>query len=132
MPKLISKTQCNYNGCTNLRLTTERVCKECLKATKGSPSWFEHNQRMSKLLGAKNPYKTKRYLAVREQAIQRDKALCVQCLKNGTIREYKIVDHIKNAAMYPELFHELDNLQCLCQKCSNIKTAEESKVGRGL
>ena len=132
MPTLLAKTQCGYNGCKNLRLTTKRACDECLKATGGSTAWYEHNQRMSAAIGVKNPYKSKRYLAVREQAIQRDNALCVQCLKNGHIVPFKIVDHVKNAARYPELFFTLENLQCLCQKCSNLKTAEESKIGRGI
>lgn len=59
--------------------------------------------------------------------MQRDKFLCVHCLKVGRVTTATDCDHIVPIAIAPELRLELDNLQCLCRPCHRIKTADDHK-----
>lgn len=72
-------------------------------------------------------YNSKEWKAVRKLALRRDKGLCIECLKNGRIKPYDVVDHIKPLEHFPALGLVLANLQCLCHQCHRIKTAEDVK-----
>jgi len=50
--------------------------------------------------------------------------LCVMCKRNNTIKEGKVVDHIKPVSE-GGLFYEWKNLQTLCTQCHAKKTARE-------
>jgi 5-methylcytosine-specific restriction protein A len=54
--------------------------------------------------------KSKRWPALRQQALRRDGFACVKCGKAGRLE----VDHIQPVRTRPELAFILDNLQCLC------------------
>lgn len=45
--------------------------------------------------------------------------LCVECERKGLVRHADLVDHIKPAKAFPELFFEWGNLRALCQRCHN-------------
>ncbi|WP_218037266.1 HNH endonuclease [Reyranella soli] len=64
--------------------------------------------------------RTKRWRALRLQALRRDGWRCVQCGKPG--RE---VDHIKPVRSHPELAFVLDNLQTLDARCHTRKTRRD-------
>jgi len=51
--------------------------------------------------------------------------LCEECSKKGIKREATIVDHIIRIKDGGPIW-DTDNLQCLCRKCHNSKTAHES------
>lgn len=55
---------------------------------------------------------TRRWRAIRSQAIKRDKGLCVMCLEHGRYTRATEVDHIKSRASGGA--DSLDNLRSLC------------------
>lgn len=67
-------------------------------------------------------YKTRAWQLVRKLALQRDDGWCVKCKEAPAV----LVDHIKELTDGGAAF-DLDNLQSLCAKCHNIKTAEVAK-----
>jgi 5-methylcytosine-specific restriction protein A len=54
--------------------------------------------------------KSKRWPALRQQALRRDGFKCVKCGAAGRLE----VDHIQPVRTHPELAFILDNLQCHC------------------
>lgn len=65
--------------------------------------------------------KSKRWPALRQQALRRDGFKCVECGAAGRLE----VDHIKPVRTHPELAFTLDNLQCLCRSDHTGKTRLE-------
>lgn len=70
--------------------------------------------------------RTKRWKALRLQALERDDWQCVQC---GERRQLE-VDHVKPVRTHPELAYSLGNLQVLCGSCHSRKTRIEVGMGR--
>lgn len=68
--------------------------------------------------------KSRRWKALRLQALRRDNWRCAQCGKPG--RE---VDHIKPVRSHPELAFVLENLQTLDARCHSRKTRIEVGLG---
>ena len=64
---------------------------------------------------------SKRWPAMRQQALRRDGFKCVKCGKTGRLE----VDHIKSVRLSPELAWSLDNLQTLCPQHHTAKTRLE-------
>lgn len=60
---------------------------------------------------------------LREQVLERDDYLCCSCNVKGIITPATTVDHIKAKAHGGT--DDLSNLQSLCNKCHNAKTATE-------
>ncbi len=69
--------------------------------------------------------RTRRWKAVRLQALRRDGWQCVKC---GGRRRLE-VDHIKPVRSHPELAFALDNLQTLDAACHSRKTRIEIGLG---
>jgi|GEM_PF-363606 len=65
--------------------------------------------------------RTKRWAALRVQALRRDGFRCVQCGARGRLE----IDHIKPVRTHPELSFDLANLQSLCPSCHTRKTRIE-------
>ena len=65
--------------------------------------------------------RTRRWKALRQEALRRDGWQCVQCGARGRLE----VDHRKPVRTHPELAFELTNLQCLCPSCHTKKTRLE-------
>ncbi len=65
--------------------------------------------------------RTRRWRALRMQALDRDGWACVQC---GERRRLEI-DHIRPVRSNPELAYALSNLQTLCARCHTKKTRIE-------
>ena len=76
-------------------------------------------------MGIKGPShkvtKTKRWQALRIQALRRDDFQCLQCGARGRLE----VDHIEPVRENPDKSFTLDNLQTLCPSCHSQKTREE-------
>lgn len=51
--------------------------------------------------------------------------LCVMCLANGDVTPATVVDHIVPHKGDQAKLWDIDNLQSLCEKCHNRKTAKE-------
>lgn len=65
--------------------------------------------------------RTKRWKALRLEALRRDDFQCVQCARRGRLE----VDHVLPVRTHPELSWELFNLQTLCPSCHARKTRLE-------
>jgi len=65
--------------------------------------------------------RSRRWPALRQQALRRDGFACVECGARGRLE----VDHIKPVRTHPHLAWELDNLQTLCGPCHTRKTRIE-------
>lgn len=70
---------------------------------------------------AKSLYKSKKWQALREQAMQRDARLCVDCFKKNRITPAEEVHHVieltPDNINNPAIALNLDNLVCLCREC---------------
>jgi 5-methylcytosine-specific restriction protein A len=51
--------------------------------------------------------------------------ICEHCKQAGNYKAAKVVDHIAPRKQRPELELDWDNLQSLCQRCHQQKTAKE-------
>jgi 5-methylcytosine-specific restriction enzyme A len=69
--------------------------------------------------------RTRRWKALRLQALRRDGWRCVKC---GGRRRLE-VDHIRPVRSHPELSFELSNLQTLDARCHSRKTRVEIGLG---
>jgi 5-methylcytosine-specific restriction protein A len=72
-------------------------------------------------------HNSKRWKDARLEVLQGE-PLCRRCKERGFYREAKLVDHIVPRSQIPiEEWYDKDNLQPLCWRCHNIKTAEDYK-----
>lgn len=69
--------------------------------------------------------KSRRWPALRLQALRRDDWQCVQCGARGRLE----VDHVLAVRDRPDLAFSLDNLQSLCASCHSTKTRSEMGFG---
>ncbi|MDT0635046.1 HNH endonuclease [Spectribacter hydrogenooxidans] len=65
--------------------------------------------------------KSRRWPALRIQALRRDGWRCVQCGRRGRLE----VDHIQAVRHAPALAFDLANLQTLCPSCHSRKTRRD-------
>lgn len=106
---------CKHPGCR--KLTVDGYCEE--HKAEGKP-WAKKIER-PRMRGRKLQRERKRLFD--------ERPLCEECLKHGRVTVATQRDHIiplsQGGLDVPE------NTQALCQACHDVKTAEESKVGRG-
>jgi 5-methylcytosine-specific restriction endonuclease McrA len=65
--------------------------------------------------------RTRRWAALRMQALRRDGWRCVRCGARGRLE----VDHVQPVANRPDLSWDVENLQTLCNVCHAYKTQAE-------
>ncbi len=63
-------------------------------------------------------------------AFRRRYPLCSECESNGLVRAADLVDHIKPAKEFPELFFSWKNLRSLCHDCHN-RIGEKVRTTKG-
>ena len=61
-------------------------------------------------------YCTPEWLALREQALARDRGLCVRCNREGFVNSAEAVHHIRHIRKGGDPW-DIDNLQSLCRTC---------------
>ena len=64
-------------------------------------------------------YKSKEWLQLREEVLERDHYECQSCRRKGKYRRARNVHHIKEVKTHPHLALELDNLESVCIQCHN-------------
>lgn len=64
-------------------------------------------------------YTSAKWRKKREKILKRDGYQCVRCRRYGKSVEAKIVHHIKEADLYPELAWTDSNLESVCMACHN-------------
>ncbi len=116
MPQAPNKP-CNQPGCGVLVSSKERYCNTHYQ----DKSNYRHTK-TNKQRGYGWQWQK-----IRKVALQRDRYLCQICLDNGRVTEAQVVDHIKPKAKGGG--DDLNNLQSLCNKCHNHKTAREDSKG---
>ena len=58
--------------------------------------------------------------------------LCTNCLKMDRHTPATVVDHIRDHKGNYDLFWDIDNMQALCKRCHDSKTAKTINKGRGM
>lgn len=64
-------------------------------------------------------YTCEKWKRKRNKILKRDGYQCVRCRRYGKNVEAKIVHHIKEADLYPELAWTDSNLESVCMACHN-------------
>ena len=106
----------------------KKMCKHCGKIINDNDiCCVTPIRRSDKQRESDKELRTRRWAKTRQTVLKRDNYLCQRCLiKFGiTNTEDLTVHHIKSRKDYPELFHELSNLVCLCRTCNNQLEAKE-------
>ena len=79
-------------------------------------------------------YKSSTWKNVQALVMRRDKALCVECLKNGIVTPASLVHHIKPITRQniddPTITLNMDNLEALCTKCHETIHKKVNQVRR--
>jgi 5-methylcytosine-specific restriction protein A len=71
-------------------------------------------------------YQSKEWKSIRLYVLQTE-PLCRKCKAYGYITPADVVDHIIDIKDAPDLRLEITNLQPLCERCHNRKTARDRK-----
>lgn len=116
---LKAKSPCSHPSCPNL--TTDRYCDKHRKQR------YTENNRIAHKTRDAGFYNRAQWKKVRRQQLIRE-PLCRECMKDNKITQATVVDHItprsKGGADYDD-----DNLQSLCKRCHDRKTARENGFG---
>ena len=79
-----------------------------------------------------NFYRTKQWVGLRQQVLERDNYMCQYCQAMGRVKSAKVVDHIVPIEYRPDDRAKLDNLAVICGACHTRKTKwEQSYYGTG-
>jgi 5-methylcytosine-specific restriction enzyme A len=121
------KKPCSVPGCPNL--TQGRYCEQHKHKEQQDKAernrYYDEHIRDQK---AREFYHSKEWQRVRQAALMRDNYLCQDCLKEKRITPADVVDHIVPVKVDWSKRLSLDNLQSLCHRCHNRKTAEDKRV----
>lgn len=105
------KALCTEPGCRNLA-THGTKCDEHYKPPRRNPRYYRKWYSLS-------IWKRARKIQLGKQP------LCEECLRQNRITPAEVVDHIIPHDGVWDLFVDQDNLQSLCERCHNVKTARE-------
>ena len=112
------KKPCAKPGCPNL--TDGRYCEEHQEEAEKRKA--ESNRFYDKHVRDKQAeafYKSKAWVAARQQALIRDNYLCQECLKQGRITRADTVHHKIELKRDWSKRLQIDNLVSLCTECHN-------------
>lgn len=112
---------CNDPGCG--QLVSGRYCKEHEEKHRKSAGYQHTKTSTQRGYGYK-------WQKLRQIVFKRDNKLCQICLSNGRVTVAMVVDHIKPKAKGGT--DDMANLQSLCPKCHDYKTATEDSKGGGI
>ena len=107
------KKPCNHPGCGQLISSKDRFC---------SKHYIDKSNYRHTLTSTQRGYGSA-WRKLRKIVLERDNMLCQSCLKEGRVRVAMVVDHIKPKAKGGD--DSLGNLNSLCRKCHDHKTARE-------
>lgn len=101
-------------------------CTRCGKGTKNRPPVCDECRGTagaeSRPSAAKRGYD--KAWQKRRIAFLSDNPLCADCMKDGIVTPATVVDHVIPHRGDPVKFHDTGNLQPLCERHHNIKTAK--------
>lgn len=105
---------CRTRGCRNTTIDPGGYCDE----HKGE-GWKRHRPGLTRTQRGYGPDWDRRRAVI----LKRDRGLCQQCLRRGTITEANTVDHIVSKSHGGS--DREGNLESLCTPCHRVKTATE-------
>lgn len=76
-----------------------------------------------------NRTRGRKWMAIRQRILTRDRFICCECKRKGTIRPADKVDHITPLSKGGT--DDEDNLESLCNPCHDTKTAREAAEAQG-
>lgn len=125
-------TPCRYPGCPEL--VSEKAARGmCVRHVREARAFLGQRARRRNFTDEDrkrdNWYSSKDWRNMRRSYISRN-PLCVDCLSRGLLRPADVVDHIIERKDDDSLRLDSSNLQSLCHKCHNIKSAEERRRRR--
>ncbi|MBK8745613.1 MAG: HNH endonuclease [Propionivibrio sp.] len=115
---------CRHMGCSRLSKDGSGYCEDHIKDRRTGR--FADERRGSR---HHRGYGTK-WDHIRKRILRRDEGLCQSCKRKGLYRPAKIVDHIK--PKFEGGTDDDDNLESVCKRCSDIKTAQEAFRARSI
>lgn len=113
---------CSCGKPIDIKLTK---CDSCNKSNSERHKLYDKHRRDKETASF---YSSSAWQKVREQALIRDKGLCLRCVKKKKITHADMVDHIIPIKVMWEYRLDLENLQSLCNHCHSIKTIEDKKI----
>jgi len=117
---------CNKIGCKNL--THDRYCGEHIHLIKQSRKEADKTyDKYKRDKESKAFYQSKQWKMMRKRMFAKHKGLCVKCKENDKIVLADVVDHIIPYKVDKNKRLDEKNLQTLCHRCHNQKTAEDSR-----
>ena len=115
---------CRHMGCSRLSKDGSGYCEDHIKDRSiGRFADERRGSRHERGYGAKWDH-------IRKRILRRDEGLCQLCKRKGLYRPAKIVDHIK--PKFEGGTDGDDNLESVCKRCSDIKTAQEALRARSI
>ena len=107
--------------------TTKKLCSQAGCNRTQKESYCDKHKRVKSSFTAKGSkeelfYHTTRWRKLRKYFITKN-PLCVICLSEGRTTPAKVVDHVIPLRLNYELRLDSNNLQALCSKCHNNKSA---------
>jgi 5-methylcytosine-specific restriction protein A len=107
-------------GCGNIT-DRRKYCSACeRKRTARRWAVFQKERQEQ----GQNIYHSKGWQVLRQTVLERDRWLCLECLRNGIYTSATEVDHIIPRSQGGS--DDLSNLQSLCHECHKRKTYSES------
>lgn len=110
-----------------------RLCSRCKRVVKGACEQC-NKQRETQYDKWRGTSRERGYITEWDAysvSFRAQRPLCEQCEANGILRESKVVDHIKPAAHFPELFWDPSNHRALCVSCNTAKSAADVRTYGG-
>lgn len=111
---------CAAAGCKNIAVNKSRcelhqhkIQPKTAQATRSSTTVNDHI------------YQSTKWRKLRDRKFKQN-PICEHCIKYNKITPTDVIDHIIEINDNPELAYVYSNLQALCHKCHNTKTAEEA------
>ena len=81
---------------------------------------------------SRNRLRGRRWIAIRERIIARDKGICQECVRLGTVTKSSVVYQVGHRiALMDGGTDDDDNLECECERHAKAKTAAESARAQG-
>lgn len=106
-----------------LRICGEPGCGEFTRAGRCERHAATRHRHTSKNRSGDPFYSSARWRGLRLTVLRRE-PLCRQCKAAGRLTPATVVDHVLDRVDHPELAYIAENLQPLCERCHNRKTAK--------
>jgi 5-methylcytosine-specific restriction protein A len=106
-------------------IKAKKICNKCRKVKGLSCSCIEPKKYEGIKQNNYSLYNSRKWRKFSHQ-LRKDNPLCKMCLDEGRTYESQMVDHIREINKGGSIW-DINNLQCLCNKCHSKKSGRGSK-----